>query len=246
MKRIAYVGSFFVLLVVFSYFLSKGNNLYADTNTDFECNLIEKTKCVINEDNYFQTNSSGAFFTNHDICYDIYSDGTDYFVVLTSEDNAAYAFTKYEDNFYYLGKDNGEYNKTPKICNGNFYIDGVHKPDYTANSNARVTRFLDSETILSSVISNYGYDEFYTVYLLDSFPWDKSDYLNGSELIDIMIIDKNKNVFVTYCYFSANGWNVGTPGFRFHQDEYPELVQKYKDISVCSKSAVNNIFNYDE
>lgn len=232
MKK-AYVIGAVLLLSVFILCLFPKNKLYADT--DLKNTLIEKTKEVINEKNYFQSNANETFLVGYDICYDIYSDGTDYFVVLPDE-NIHYSFSKYENNFYYTG--NEDYESALKICSGSFCIENTYIPDYNKNNNLRITCFLDYETVLSSIISNYKYDSFYTIYLLNSFPWDKSNYLNGSEQLNVMIIDDNKNVLITYCYFSVNGWNIGTPGFKFSQSEYPELVEKYKNTAVYRK---NNI-----
>lgn len=205
-------------------------------NSDYEKILIEKTKEIINEKNYFLSDNDESFIIGDDICYDIYSDDSDYFVVLP-EENIHFSFSKFEYNFYYTGYE--DYKNAAKTCSGSFSIENIYIPDYNKDNNTRITCSLDYETILSSVISNYDCDDFYTVYLLNKFPWDKSEFMNGSELINIMIIDSNKNVFKTYCYFSADGWLIGTPGYVFSQNEYPELVEKYKNTSVYSKHNIN-------
>lgn len=230
MKKVYVIGIVLLLGILILCLFSK-NKLNVDTA--LKNTLIEKTKEVINENNYFQSNANDTFLVGYDISYDIYSDGTDYFVVLPDE-NTHYSFSKYENNFYYIGND--DYKSGSKICSGSFRIENTYVPDYNKDNNLRITCPLDYETVLSSVISNYEYDSFYTVYLLNSFPWDKSNYLNGSEQINVMIIDDNENVLITYCYFSANGWNVGTPGFKFNQSEYPELVEKYKNTAVYHKN----------
>lgn len=233
MKKIAYVCNLLIFCLIFSSCSSYGNAACVDNNIEYA--LIEKTKEIINEKNYFQNDNDETNFVGYDICYDIYSDGSDYFVV-TKEENICYSFSKYENNYYYTGNEN--YDTASKISSGTFKIESVYVPDYNMNNNIRVTRFLDYETVLSSVISNCKRENFYTVYLLGSFPWDKSNYLNGSEQISIMLTDDNGNVIVTYCYFNADGWHIGTPGFEFNQEEYPKLVQKYKDTAVCSKSNI--------
>lgn len=238
MKKIIFPQSILIIgLIALIYCIS---TVFPQRKIENE--LILKTKELLNEQIYYLSNDTELL--NNYLEYDIFQSGKRYYVVLTtiSDGELIYLFELYDDTIYYI-QGYGDYSSTKIIGSGKFIINEVHQPDYYDNNNLRITKSLDYEAVCQSVINNYYENDYYTVYLLNSFPWDKSNYLNGSEQINVMIIDKNKNVFVTYCYFSANGWNVGTPGFKFNQNEYPELVEKYKDTAVYSKSAIGTIFD---
>lgn len=219
-----------LLIIVLSLILSIYNRVHT-----LESQIVHMVKEIINESNYYSENEQ-PYHINRKVGYKIYSKDEYYFLIL-DDDNYSYTFSAYKNNIYYVGG-NEDYQNSKLVCSGHFTIDDVYQPDYSLNDNPRITNPYNYDIVCQSIIYNYIKDGFYTVYILNHFSWDKSNYLNGAEMLDIMIIDRNSgDVFVSYAYFLANGWNVGMPGYSFNTSQYPELVQKYMDTSVYSKNA---------
>lgn len=200
--------------------------------TETETELIDKVKAVINEKNYFSKDGTDPFYIGCDVPYEIYADENNYYVLYG--DSLVYgkvvmadAFTKYDKNLYYIGL--ADYTKAEKVCSGSFFIENITKPDYHAVDNPKVTLWYNYTDVISSVKENFSenHNEFFAVYLLDRYPWDKSE-----QLLYVMIIDKDDNVCISPCALGKDGFRTTFKDFRFHTDEYPELVKKYKDTAV--------------
>lgn len=231
-----------IISVLINIILSCIIIIYNNTNAlnvvacDDKEQLIGKTKALINEKIYFSfANNNSGIIIGENICYEIYSYNNDYLVLLKNK-NIQYFFTKFQGEFYRI--EYADFGKAELIYNGEFTVESPKKPNYDENNDWRVTRTLNYDSVCESIMNNYNKKDLYTVYILNNYFWDKSNYFNNAEQIKVMIICEN-DVLISYGYFKSDGWDIGTPKFQFKKSEYNELVEKYKDTSIYSKSHLN-------
>ncbi len=209
--------------------------------------LTYKTEELLNENSYF-TDDEGADLPDDYSC-DMYNSGDEYYAVLTPQNGEectfVYCFQQYDGTLYYIGCED-DYSGGKKIGSDKLSVGDVHQPDYYSDNNLRVTQSLDYNAVCQSIIGNYAEGDVFSVYILNSFPWDKSHYLNSAGQIDVMLTDLEGNVFMTCCYFSAGGWQTVTPGYSFSETEHPVLVDKYKETAVYCGHNIDIVSSGDE
>lgn len=150
-----------------------------------------------------------------------------YNVVLTDNNNEKYSFDFVDTRYgtYYLGINEHEYVNQDIIGRGSMTIASIWTPNYSSYQNAY--EYFDYNSMCESIADNLKDDlNSFTIYAINSFPWNKSE--RGKY---ILLIHKNEAI-ITYALQSSNGYMLDRMNYSILKFEYEDLINKYEQNSV--------------
>lgn len=190
--------------------------------------LITLTKEVINEKNYYSFSEDNMLFINETLDYNVYScENAMFNVVLTDNNNEKYSFDFIDTQYgtYYLGINGHEYVNQDIIGSGSITIASVWTPNYSLYQNDY--EYFNYKSMCENITDNLKDDlNSFTIYAINSFPWDKSE--QGKS---ILLIHENEAI-ITYAVQSSNGYILDKMNYSISKFEYEDLIYKFKQNSV--------------
>ena len=203
-----------------------------ENETDYNI-LINVTSEILNEKKYFGVSEIWDNASDP-LKYNVFSNGERYIVSINNDTLCQnYTYKYEEDNVIYLSDSDTITDNYVLVSSGEMFLNDIHEPkyreDYTLSSSAN--------NICKNIAENLNNDfsddcSSISVYLLDYYSWNISEYLPVMVIID-------DNVTVTGAYYTGEKWTVDRLSTSISLDSCEDLVNKHIKYSYGNYSLIN-------